>query len=76
MALINCPDCKKEISAKAPNCPNCGCPIRDNRPQNVIDKNAEGLLGKPGTGTHALNLGCLTLLIGILFLWILFSFIK
>lgn len=28
MALINCPECGKEISDKAGNCPNCGCPIQ------------------------------------------------
>ena len=27
MALISCPDCSKEVSDKAPACPNCGCPI-------------------------------------------------
>lgn len=27
MALISCPDCKKEISDKAPTCPGCGAPI-------------------------------------------------
>lgn len=27
MALINCPECDKEISDKALSCPNCGCPI-------------------------------------------------
>lgn len=27
MALIHCPECGKEVSAKAPNCPNCGVPI-------------------------------------------------
>ena len=27
MALIKCPECGKEISDKASNCPNCGCPI-------------------------------------------------
>lgn len=27
MALITCPDCKKEISSSAVNCPNCGYPI-------------------------------------------------
>lgn len=26
MALINCPECNKEISDKAVACPNCGCP--------------------------------------------------
>lgn len=27
MALIKCPDCGKEVSSRAPACPNCGCPI-------------------------------------------------
>ncbi len=27
MALINCPECGKEISNRAGACPNCGCPI-------------------------------------------------
>lgn len=27
MALIECPECNKEISDKANSCPNCGCPI-------------------------------------------------
>lgn len=27
MALIECPECKKEISDKATSCPNCGYPI-------------------------------------------------
>lgn len=26
MTLIKCPECGKEISDKAPACPNCGCP--------------------------------------------------
>lgn len=27
MSLINCPECKNEISEQATVCPNCGCPI-------------------------------------------------
>ena len=27
MSLITCPDCKKEVSDKAPNCPGCGRPM-------------------------------------------------
>ncbi len=27
MAIINCPECGREISDKAVNCPECGCPI-------------------------------------------------
>jgi hypothetical protein len=30
MALINCPECGKEISDKAISCPNCGNPMRNN----------------------------------------------
>lgn len=29
MALINCPECGKEISDKANSCPHCGCPIEN-----------------------------------------------
>lgn len=29
MALINCPECGKQISDKAPSCPDCGCPINN-----------------------------------------------
>ena len=28
MALINCPECGKEVSDASVNCPNCGYPIR------------------------------------------------
>lgn len=28
MALIKCPECEKEISDQATNCPNCGYPIK------------------------------------------------
>lgn len=27
MALISCPDCKKDVSENAETCINCGCPI-------------------------------------------------
>lgn len=30
MALINCPECKKEISDTAPSCPNCGYIMKSN----------------------------------------------
>lgn len=37
MALINCPECKKEISDKAKSCPNCGCPLSENENQSFND---------------------------------------
>ena len=30
MALINCPECTREISDKAKSCPHCGLPIEEN----------------------------------------------
>ena len=34
MALINCPECNKEISDKAMTCPNCGYPVQEiNKPK-------------------------------------------
>jgi len=30
MALINCPECQKEISDKTKNCPHCGYPFENN----------------------------------------------
>lgn len=40
MALINCPECGKEISDKAGNCPNCGCPIQPEQ-ETVKDNRGE-----------------------------------
>ena len=25
--MIKCPECQKEVSDTAANCPNCGCPL-------------------------------------------------
>lgn len=33
MAMINCPECTKEISSKATVCPNCGCPVTEETPK-------------------------------------------
>jgi predicted amidophosphoribosyltransferase len=32
MALINCPECNKEISDMAESCPHCGFPIAKKAP--------------------------------------------
>ena len=37
MSLINCPECDKQISSKADNCPNCGYPIAQKK--SVPDEN-------------------------------------
>lgn len=45
MALIKCPECGKEISDLATDCPNCGCPIK--RSEGQISENSNrGAAGK------------------------------
>jgi DNA-directed RNA polymerase subunit RPC12/RpoP len=39
MALINCPECGKEISDRAVNCPNCGVPLRTDSQHIPAQKN-------------------------------------
>jgi hypothetical protein len=38
MALINCPECVKEISNKAASCPFCGFPVEDNVFQDEVEQ--------------------------------------
>lgn len=35
MALINCPDCSRQVSDRAAICPDCACPVRINEKPNV-----------------------------------------
>jgi len=45
MALINCPECKTEISDKAKSCPHCGNPLNQSigqsKSENVESKSLE-----------------------------------
>lgn len=36
MALINCPECGKEVSDKAQTCINCGCPLAGINPAGSV----------------------------------------
>lgn len=44
MALILCPECKKEVSDKATNCPVCGYPIAANNPGGTVSIKLPSLL--------------------------------
>ena len=53
MALINCPDCNKEISDLAPACPHCGRPNPNHvvtrqvpNPNHIVTTQATGKLYK------------------------------
>lgn len=45
MALINCPECNKEISDKALTCPQCGFPVPEKISEDVVLKGDEGIGG-------------------------------
>jgi len=34
MTLTKCPECEKQVSDKAPQCPNCGYPVSNNTDDN------------------------------------------
>ena len=75
MALINCPECKNEVSDKAEKCPKCAFPINPSIPitkeaiKEAGDKSSEGLFLK------TMNTGCLVLIIisTLILLFIFFS---
>lgn len=70
MALINCPECNKEISGSASQCPNCGFPISQGSSEKIIvQQKGEGCF------LQTLNLGCLLILIfgGLIVLSLIFS---
>lgn len=41
MSLINCPECEKQVSDKAANCPNCGYPIHSTTIQINVSFNKD-----------------------------------
>lgn len=61
MPLINCPECGKQVSDKAPTCPNCGFPLnsissneatsdtesaQSDQPESVTEKQKDGSLNE------------------------------
>lgn len=62
MALINCPECQKQVSEHSINCPNCGYPINQLENKTVVRKE--------GCFLQTLNLGCLIFLIMIAIIFI------
>ncbi len=75
MPLVKCPDCQKEISDQAPVCPGCGRPMQKSVTK-VEDVNACGLMGKPGTFSHTMNVGCAALIIGIIIIFVLLGSLR
>ena len=62
MALIECPECGKQVSSKAPACPGCGAPMDaiSLTPKGgripYTDQEASVLLSKKKNTSHVLHL--------------------
>lgn len=79
MALVNCPECGKEVSDTAIACPHCGFAVKDYYLENIVDENldnnsedneqpsySEGSVGKGCLGTILLfggSIGAIALII-------------
>ena len=68
MALIDCVECRKQVSDKAKNCPNCGYPI--NSKSEYTNSNSEGFF------LRTLNTGCNFALYAFLAIFILFILVS
>jgi protein-S-isoprenylcysteine O-methyltransferase Ste14 len=56
MAIISCPECNKQISSSAINCPHCAYPIRKTKP-TIIEQTAKKWKGAQLVGVLLLLLG-------------------
>lgn len=66
MALINCPECNRQVSEKAPTCPNCGAPIAtppSAQSPMFASVHREPDPPKPKKNVSCLSAGCLVLLV-------------
>lgn len=59
MALIKCPDCGREVSSRAPVCPQCGGPIAAG---SVVDPKTVHGRGE-GVFLKSMNCGCIAVLL-------------
>ena len=59
MALVQCPECKKEVSSYATNCPVCGFPLQSTNLHNGSKRRAHAkfLASIIGFGSHNFYLG-------------------
>ena len=52
MALIKCPECGREVSDMANNCPNCGYPIKSFNPKGIVKIKLSTLKTTMGSGGY------------------------
>ena len=63
MALINCPECKTEVSDKADKCPKCAYPINTVITEPSPEKQEIVVQSNEGCFLETLNLGCMAIVI-------------
>ena len=79
MALINCHECKKEISDSASSCPGCGAPINSSQPKKgqvipYTDQEVAVMLSKKKNTSHLLHLVLTLCTLGFwIIIWIIVS---
>lgn len=56
MALTNCMDCGREVSASAPACPGCGAPIAAPGRVPYSDQEVQVLVSKKHKTSHVFHL--------------------
>jgi uncharacterized membrane protein YvbJ len=75
MAIISCPECGKQISDRAAECPQCGCPINvsvvEKKDTNVNSQTKVVVEPKEGCFLQTLNAGCAGCMIIIIIVIIL-----
>jgi len=70
MALIDCPECSKQISDQAAACPHCGHPIKSDDPEEPQPQQREGLF------LQSMNIGCAVVIGFVIVLIFLFIFTR
>lgn len=76
MALINCPECKKEVSDQSITCPNCGFPIKSQfmvtpPPLPLVNEN-HNKVQKEGKYNKSFIINIILVIVGS---WLVYSFL-
>ena len=66
MALMECPDCGKSVSALAPACPNCGYPVAAEEEKAAAEREAAEKKGLQGFVEFVRKQGVVGLAIGFI----------
>jgi len=74
MALINCPECQREISDTAETCPNCGYPLAKKESSKIKSTPLGEKRTYPALGIPLIFFSIVLLLFGLVMLPTLFGF--